>query len=132
MLPGPMFFFIGEPWVRIICTLEQVLWLSGISCQLGCLQLNIGPPIGVPAPLLLIQLPSNASWEAMNEGPLIGLLLPTWDTQIEFLAPGFCLVQHWLLRTFGETTRRKVNLPLSPSLPSSLSPSLPLPFIENK
>lgn len=47
--------------------------------------------------LCVIHLPSGVSGKQQWMAPVLTCLLPTWDAQVEFLAPGF-----WLLLSFRQ------------------------------
>lgn len=61
----------------------------GIVCTAATYDASI--PVHVLAALLLIQFPSNGLGKTWKRVKVSGYLPSTWQTQMEFLAPGFGL-----------------------------------------
>lgn len=87
---------------RHIPGLGRVLWHSRLSCHLDALIHYQGAWDRV-LPLHLIQLPASVHpGRQCKMAQVLGSLLLTWAIQVQFLDPGFSLVQYQLLEALGK------------------------------
>lgn len=106
---GKFPFLARTLWRLVLCP-------SYICHSLGFQQSISRVLVWVPAAPPQIQFPANEPGKAVDNGPSVWPLTPTWENKAELWTPGCSQVQPWMLQLFGRTSQWMGNLYLSFSL----------------